>query len=140
MDNAQSLQFIQFISILYHTHKLKILTMKFKHTTLFFITALILLNACSNKESMNVIDLKTGETIGVLSISKHQNFVVVAPKIHSLPPGLHGFHLHQTNDCNSTTEGNKTILGGAAGEVTLKIMQVKPIIWGNRWQNGWPCR
>jgi Cu-Zn family superoxide dismutase len=89
--------------------------MEFKKSHTFLMMMLFMLNGCSNQETMEVIDLKTGNIIGELEFSKHQKHIVITPNIHSLPPGLHGFHLHQNRDCGETMTHAKATPGGAAG-------------------------
>ena len=60
-----------------------------------------------------------GETIGTVSISAGVSGVVIfTTNLHGLPPGQHGFHVHEKGDCGPGTTGGaypEVTLAGAAG-------------------------
>lgn len=61
-------------------------------------------------------DLKTGESIGSISVKDYDDDgVVFTPQLSGLTPGIHGFHIHQNGDCSPAMKDGKRVLGGAAG-------------------------
>src|SRR5689334_20275161 len=66
--------------------------------------------------TMNEIDA-TGKVtpIGSVQLSETSYGVLFTPNLTNLPPGLHGFHLHEKPNCDNTTEKGKVVVAGAAG-------------------------
>ena len=64
---------------------------------------------------VNMSDLQTGKSIGHITLSQNNYGVVFTPDLIGLTMGMHGFHIHQNNSCDSIEKDGKTILGGAAG-------------------------
>ena len=58
-----------------------------------------------------------GEAIGTVVISDGSGGAAVKTALKGLPPGPHGFHVHQTGSCDPTTSagGQPTPAGGAGG-------------------------
>jgi Cu-Zn family superoxide dismutase len=69
------------------------------------------------KVEVNRIDQKgVGESIGTVTISEAQGGgVTFTPDLKGLPPGAHGFHLHQYANCGPKEKGGKLEPGEAAG-------------------------
>lgn len=88
-----------------------------KKTILF--TLLILLSACSTRRIVIPINKISadgvGEPIGKITLSQELYNVKLSPNLHSLPPGEHGFHLHEFPSCEPIEKDGKMIAGGAAG-------------------------
>ena len=57
----------------------------------------------------------TGKMIGVVSISESANGLVFTPKLTDLPPGPHGYHVHENGSCGVNEKDGKKVAAGAAG-------------------------
>jgi Cu-Zn family superoxide dismutase len=57
----------------------------------------------------------TGKMIGVVSISESANGLVFTPKLSDLPPGPHGYHVHEMGSCGVNEKDGKKVAAGAAG-------------------------
>jgi Cu-Zn family superoxide dismutase len=53
--------------------------------------------------------------IGDVTISESPYGLVFSPELRALPPGLHGFHLHQNASCTSSEKDGVVTPAGAAG-------------------------
>lgn len=56
-----------------------------------------------------------GDAAGEVVISYSKHGLVFTPSLTGLPPGLHGFHLHQNASCAPQESGGKVTPAGAAG-------------------------
>jgi Cu-Zn family superoxide dismutase len=66
--------------------------------------------------TMNLVnDQGIGKSIGTITISEGPKGLVFTPKLTSLTPGLHGFHVHQNPDCAAGMKDGKQVPGLAAG-------------------------
>jgi Cu-Zn family superoxide dismutase len=65
--------------------------------------------------SIDMKDLKTGQSVGIIQAAQTQYGVVFKPNLSKLTMGFHGFHMHQNASCDSIVKEGKSILGGAAG-------------------------
>ncbi len=53
---------------------------------------------------MNLVDIKgVGASVGTVEFAPAQggNGVVITPKLKGLPPGVHGFHVHEFPNCGA---------------------------------------
>ncbi|MDW7774274.1 MAG: superoxide dismutase [Cu-Zn] SodC [Desulfobulbaceae bacterium] len=57
----------------------------------------------------------TGDAIGWVTISESEYGLVFTPQLKSLPPGRHGFHIHENPSCEPAEKDGKMNPGGAAG-------------------------
>ncbi len=65
---------------------------------------------------MNLVDEQgVGKAIGSVSITEGPNGLVLTPELTDLPPGVHGFHVHQNADCAAGEKDGKRVPGLAAG-------------------------
>lgn len=65
---------------------------------------------------MKMVDEKgAGENVGQVAVSQTQYGLVFAPSLKGLPPGLHGFHVHQNPSCEPKEKDGKMVPAGAAG-------------------------
>lgn len=62
-----------------------------------------------------ISDKGVGESVGSVRISDSPNGAVLKPDLKGLPPGLHGFHIHQNPDCGAKIKDGKMMAGEAAG-------------------------
>ena len=56
-----------------------------------------------------------GEPRGMVAISDGAGGAVIKTALKGLPPGAHGFHIHQNGSCEPATVDGKTVPAGAAG-------------------------
>ncbi len=65
---------------------------------------------------MNLVDEKgVGKEIGKVTISETQYGLLFTPAISDVPPGLHGFHVHENGSCASKEKDGKQTPALAAG-------------------------
>jgi Cu-Zn family superoxide dismutase len=57
----------------------------------------------------------TGDSLGTVTISDGSGGAAVKTALKGLPPGPHGFHVHQNGSCQPTTANNQPVPAGAAG-------------------------
>lgn len=63
-----------------------------------------------------VTRLEDGAALGAVRITEAPGFgLVFAPDLKGLPPGFHGFHLHEKGDCGAKEKDGKMVPGLAAG-------------------------
>jgi superoxide dismutase, Cu-Zn family len=73
-------------------------------------------DAASLTLTMNVIDAGgVGRSIGTVEMRDTRYGLLIAPKLSDLPPGLHGFHVHENPACGSTAPNSQVGAGLAAG-------------------------
>jgi Cu-Zn family superoxide dismutase len=58
----------------------------------------------------------TGETLGTITITGTETGAVFKLALHGLPPGPHGFHVHENANCGPTFINGIRIPAGAAGD------------------------
>lgn len=56
-----------------------------------------------------------GAQVGTVTASETPYGVVFTPDVQGLPPGIHGFHIHQNADCGPKEKDGKMVPGLAAG-------------------------
>jgi Cu-Zn family superoxide dismutase len=56
-----------------------------------------------------------GEQIGTVTLSDSPYGLILTPDLKGLPPGIHGFHVHQNPNCGPAQEGGKSVPALAAG-------------------------
>jgi hypothetical protein len=66
--------------------------------------------AKSIKVTMNLITTDgVGKSVGTITIKEGKDGVTLEPKLKDLPPGEHGFHMHEKPSCDpADKEGKKT--------------------------------
>ena len=65
---------------------------------------------------ISMVDAKgTNENIGQVVITESKYGMIFSPSLKGLPPGLHGFHLHQNPSCDAKEKEGKMIPALAAG-------------------------
>jgi Cu-Zn family superoxide dismutase len=57
----------------------------------------------------------TGKMIGHVTITESKSGLVFTPNLTSLPPGAHGFHVHESASCGPSQKDGKPVPAGAAG-------------------------
>jgi Cu-Zn family superoxide dismutase len=56
-----------------------------------------------------------GRDIGTITASDSKYGLVLTPQLRDLPPGLHGFHVHEKPDCAHVMKDGKAVPALAAG-------------------------
>ncbi len=65
---------------------------------------------------MNLVDEKgVGADVGTITISESRYGLVFTPALRGLPPGLHGFHVHENPSCEPKEKDGKMVAALAAG-------------------------
>ena len=65
---------------------------------------------------MYMVDAKgNGPSVGTFSISASNYGLVFSPSLKGLPPGLHGFHVHENASCDPKEKDGKMVPALAAG-------------------------
>jgi Cu-Zn family superoxide dismutase len=65
---------------------------------------------------MNLVDEKgIGADVGTITISESKYGLVFTPALRGLPPGLHGFHVHENPSCDPKEKDGKMVAALAAG-------------------------
>jgi Cu-Zn family superoxide dismutase len=70
----------------------------------------------SLKVTMNLITVDgVGKPVGTITIKEAKDGVTIEPKLKDLPPGEHGFHVHEKASCDPADKDGKKTAGQAAG-------------------------
>ncbi|MFC3531415.1 superoxide dismutase [Cu-Zn] SodC [Vogesella facilis] len=80
--------------------------------------ALLAVSASASAISVELLqagEAGSGATLGRVEISDSPYGLVFSPQLHGLPPGLHGFHLHQNASCAPQLRDGKPVAALAAG-------------------------
>ncbi|WP_211223698.1 superoxide dismutase family protein [Massilia niastensis] len=73
-------------------------------------------NAADVKVSLKMATEKgAGADVGAVTISETRYGLVFTPSLTGLPPGLHGFHVHENGSCGANQKDGKPVPAGAAG-------------------------
>ena len=56
-----------------------------------------------------------GDDVGTVSLSESKYGLVLTPNLKGLPPGVHGFHVHENGNCDAKQQDGKAVPAGAAG-------------------------
>ncbi|MGA9110035.1 MAG: superoxide dismutase [Cu-Zn] SodC [Smithella sp.] len=62
-----------------------------------------------------VSDQGIGKSIGTITATDSKYGLILTPQLSDLPPGIHGFHVHQNPDCNHAMKDGKHVPALAAG-------------------------
>jgi superoxide dismutase, Cu-Zn family len=73
-------------------------------------------SAADTKVTMKMAtDKGEGAAVGTVTVSETEHGLVFTPALAGLPPGLHGFHVHENGSCGPNQKDGKTVPAGAAG-------------------------
>lgn len=73
-------------------------------------------NAADMKVTLKMATEKgDGAEVGTVTISETRYGLVFTPALTGLPPGLHGFHVHENGSCGVNQKDGKPVPAGAAG-------------------------
>jgi Cu-Zn family superoxide dismutase len=66
---------------------------------------------------MNRIDVRgVGAPIGTIAVTEDAGGVRLTPDLKGLPPGTHGFHVHQFANCGARERNGAVVAGDLAGD------------------------
>ncbi|WP_428776048.1 superoxide dismutase family protein [Vibrio sp.] len=88
--------------------------------TKLLVASVLVVSASASADdiTINMKDLSSGKSVGVITAQQTEYGVVFSPTITGLAEnmqGLHGFHVHQNPSCEPVEKNGKTVLGGGAG-------------------------
>jgi len=91
-----------------------------KHHLKFTLLAVMLGLAANAYADVTVpVQLATdkgpGQDAGSVSLTQSKYGLVLTPSLKGLPPGVHGFHVHEKGSCDATQADGKTVPAGGAG-------------------------
>lgn len=73
-------------------------------------------HAASKEVEINLVSAEGApQPIGMVKIEETQYGLLFTPQLKSLPPGIHGFHVHQNGSCASAMKDGKPSAAEAAG-------------------------
>ena len=76
--------------------------------------------------SMTLVDAKgQGAAIGEIVLSESRHGLVLTPRLKGLPPGLHGFHVHERPSC-APAEKDGAMVAGAGRRSALRPAGIGP--------------
>lgn len=56
-----------------------------------------------------------GPGVGHVTLVDTAHGLLLTPRLHGIPPGIRGFHIHENGSCESSRNGDRMTPGGAAG-------------------------
>ncbi len=72
--------------------------------------------AASEKVEMNLVTSQgVGQSIGSVTITETDKGLEFSPDLKALPPGEHGFHIHDKGSCQPATKDGKASASESAG-------------------------
>ncbi len=72
--------------------------------------------AAEMRTTMNLVsDAGVGKPIGTVTVSENEHGLVFNPSLTGLPPGPHGFHVHENGSCAPAQKDGKMVPAAAAG-------------------------
>jgi len=83
--------------------------------TAMVITMVSSLSFASEIRMSEVDEVGKVSSIGSVTLTKTPWGILFTPDLKKLPPGMHGFHLHEKPDCGNTTKDDVVTVSGAAG-------------------------
>jgi Cu-Zn family superoxide dismutase len=87
-----------------------------------WISGALLFSACAiasaaqMRATVNMLsESGASKEAGTVSITESEHGLVFTPSLTGLPPGMHGFHVHEKGNCGPGQQDGKTVPGQAAG-------------------------
>jgi len=87
-------------------------------TTIFAALALVAAPSAfaDYRVDVNAVDVKgVGAPLGTVTLAEAGDGVTITPNLHGLPPGEHGFHIHEFANCGAREQDGKMVAAGLAG-------------------------
>ena len=83
--------------------------------------------------TMNEVDKSgVGDAIGEVTVRESDYGLVFSPDLEDLPPGLHGFHVHQKPSCKARSkDGEKKAAAAAGGHYAPEDADDHGAPWGD---------
>ena len=73
-------------------------------------------HAADLRATMNMVsEAGVGASAGTVTVSESKYGLVFTPALTGLPPGVHGFHVHENGSCATNEKDGKPVPAGAAG-------------------------
>ncbi|WP_280178406.1 superoxide dismutase [Cu-Zn] SodC [Modicisalibacter radicis] len=93
-----------------------------RHCTLGLGAALLIAGSAQAAEEQVPVHTVTGEgvgqKIGLVKLEDTDHGLLLTPDLADLPPGIHGFHVHQNASCEpAEKEGEQTAAAAAGGHL-----------------------
>jgi Cu-Zn family superoxide dismutase len=90
--------------------------MKIAALAVGIVTALTGAQAAETTVTLNLAQAEgTGPSVGTVRIVETPYGLAFYPSLTGLPPGLHGFHIHENASCAASEVNGKIVPAGAAG-------------------------
>lgn len=86
-----------------------------KKCALLMVLGLLSTSVLAEEIVVSMTDLNTGKNVGKMHITENQYGTVFKPELAGLPPGMHGFHIHENPSCASKIVKEKKVRGAGAG-------------------------
>ena len=93
-----------------------------KNIALYLAAAAAFAATCASAQTrveMNLVDMKgVGASVGTVDFAPAQggSGVLITPKLKGLPPGVHGFHVHEFANCGPKEKDGKLSAAEMAGD------------------------
>lgn len=72
--------------------------------------------AATTDVTLNIVNANgTEKSAGSITITETQYGLLFTPHLSSLPPGIHGFHIHENGSCEAGMKDGKAVAALAAG-------------------------
>jgi len=87
---------------------------------LLFAAFVLIVASCARAEEivvdMHLVDANgVGKSIGTITVSTSPYGAILTPSLSDLPPGVHGFHVHQNPSCDPGEKEGKKVAALGAG-------------------------
>jgi superoxide dismutase, Cu-Zn family len=82
---------------------------------------LVVFGSCGRRPDPNLVRMSAltekgiGAAIGTVRVEDSPHGLLITPALHSLPPGIRGFHVHEEGSCAAREKDGRMVPGLAAG-------------------------
>lgn len=89
---------------------------RFAVASLFVLASATGAQAGSTKSTIAKVDATgIGDALGVVALRDTKQGLLIEPRLAGLPPGAHGFHVHEKGACGPGEQNGQKVAGMAAG-------------------------